>query len=87
MTTDLWKLREEVEERNQENERLKTESTKKDSGMKELQTQLAMVKMESQVQNKQLLKHKEVMDEANKQITYLMEQLREGPWKTTLHMN
>ena len=54
MTTDLWKLREKVEERSQENERLKTELAKKESGMKELQTPLAMVKMEAQVQSKQL---------------------------------
>ena len=45
-----------------------------------------MVKMEAQVQNKQLLKHKKVSDEANKQITYLMQQLWEGARKTTPHM-
>ena len=26
------------------------------------------------------------MDEANKHITYLIEQLREGPYKATLHI-
>ena len=53
ITTNLWKLRAEVEERSQENESLKTELAKKESGMKELQTQMAMVKIEVQVQKKQ----------------------------------
>ena len=65
---------------------MKMELAKKESGMKELQTHLAMVKIEAQVQNNQSLKRKEVMAEANKQIVYLMEQLWEGPRKTTLHM-
>ena len=51
---DLRKLLAVVEERSQENERLKMKLAKKENGMKELQTQLTMVKMESQVQNKQL---------------------------------
>ena len=38
------------------------------------------------MQHKQLLKQKEAMAEANKEISHLMEQLREGPRKTTLHM-
>ena len=83
---DLPKVRAEVEEWSEENDRLKTELARKESGMNELQTQMGMVKMESQVQNKQLQKRKEIMDEAKKKISYLMEELREGPRKTTLHM-
>ena len=86
MTKDLRKLRVEVEERSRETEQLKTELAKKDNGTKELQTQLEMTKMKVQVQYKQLSKRKEVMAEANKQITHLVEQRREGPWKTTLHL-
>ena len=84
MTTDLRKLRAEVEKLSQENEQMKTELAKKESRIKELQIQLATMKMEAQLQNKPLLKCKEVMDEANKQIIYLMEQLREGPQKTMM---
>ena len=52
MTTDILKLKEELEDQRKENERMRTELTKKDNGMKELQTQLGMVKMEAQVQAK-----------------------------------
>ena len=45
---------------------MKTELAKKDNGIKELQTQLSMTKMETQVQQKQLMKRKEVMAEENK---------------------
>ena len=38
------------------------------------------------MQHKKIVKWKEVMAEANKQIAHLMEQLREGPRKMTLHM-
>ena len=49
-----------VEEQRKGNERLNTELTKKDSGMKELQAQrLGVIKMESQVQVKQLQQWKE----------------------------
>ena len=65
---------------------MKMELAKKESGMKELQTYLGMIKMEAQVQSKQLQKWKEITDTANKKISYLMEQLKEGPQKTTLHM-
>ena len=54
----LRKLRPEADKRSHETEQLKTESRKKDNGLKELQTKLAMVKLEAQVQNKLLLKCK-----------------------------
>ena len=38
------------------------------------------------MQAKQLQMRKEVMEEANKQIAYLINQLKEGPRKTMLHM-
>ena len=56
MITDIWKLKDEEEERSREVEQLKTELAKKESGMTELQTQLGMIKMEDQVQAKQLQK-------------------------------
>ena len=86
MTTDLRKLKSVVDEQSQENARLQTKLAKKDTGMKQLQIQLGMVKMEAQAQAKQLQKRKEVMEEANKQIAYLMEHMKEEPRKTTLHM-
>ena len=52
--TDIRKLKEELENQQKENEWMRTELTKKDNEMKELQTQLGMVKMEAQVQAKQL---------------------------------
>ena len=58
----------------------------KDNDDEETQSQLTIMKMEAQVQYKQLVRWKEVMAEANKQIAHLMEQLQEGPQKTTLHM-
>ena len=73
MTIDLRNLRAEIdkrnnqiEERNQEIEHLKTNMARKDSTIKELQSQLMMEKMEAQVKQKQLIKWKEVMTEANK---------------------
>ena len=80
MTTDLRKLRAEldewspeIEEQNREIEQLKTEIARKDSDMKELQSQLTMAKMESQVQHKQILKRNDVLAEAKKRIAHLME--------------
>ena len=75
-----------IEEQNREIKQLKMELATKDNGMKELQSQLTMTKMDAQVQYKQLVGRKELMAEANKQIAHLMEQLQEGPQKTTLHM-
>ena len=65
MTTELRKLRAELTDQWTENERLSTELTKKNNGMTELQAQLERVKMESQVQLKQLQWQKEVINEAN----------------------
>ena len=50
MTTDIWKLKAEVEKQHHETEQLKTELAKNERGMTELQTQLGMIKMEDQVQ-------------------------------------
>ena len=52
MTTDIRKLKAEVEEERRETEQLKTELAKKESGMTELQTQLGIFKMEVRVQSK-----------------------------------
>ena len=76
MTTDLWKLKAEVDEQSQENARKKMELAKKETVMKELQKKLGMVNMEAQVQAKQLQMRKEVMEEANKQIAYLINQIQ-----------
>ena len=38
------------------------------------------------MQEKQLLKRKEVMNEGCKQIAHLMEQLKKGPQKAVLHV-
>ena len=46
ITTDIRKLKAELEDQWKENERMRIELTKKDNGMKELQTQLGLVKME-----------------------------------------
>ena len=54
--------------------------------MTEIQAQLDRVKMEAQVQLKQLQRRKDVINEANTQITRLMEQLKEGPQKAMLHI-
>ena len=86
MTTELQKLKAELADQRTENEQLSTELTKKNNGMTELQAQLGRVKMESQVQVKQLQRRKEVINEANKQITHLMEQVKEGLQKAMLHI-
>ena len=59
MTTNLWNLRAKVEEGNHEIEewnykieQLKMEIERKDCGMKELQSQLTIAKMETQVWHK-----------------------------------
>ena len=49
MTTDIWNLTVEVDEQRKENEWLNTKLSKKEIGIKELQTQLGPVKMEAQV--------------------------------------
>ena len=86
MTMELRKLRAELTDQQTENERVSTELAKKNNGMTELQAQLGRVKMEAQVQLKQLQRRKEVIDEANIQIARLMEQLKEGPQKAILHV-
>ena len=86
MTTELRKLRAELTDQRTENERLSTKLAKKNNGMTELQAQLGRVKMEAQVQLKQLQQRKEIINEANTQITRLMEQLKEGPQKAMLHI-
>ena len=61
MTTELQKLKAELTDQRTENKRLCTELTKKNDGMMELQAQLGWVKIEAQVQLKQLQQQKEVI--------------------------
>ena len=68
MTTNLRKLKVVVDEQSRENAQLKTEFAKKKKGMQELQTQLGIIKLQAQMQSKQLQQRKETMAEANKQI-------------------
>ena len=86
MNTDIRNLKAKLKEQRKENERMKSELTKKDNGIKELRTQLGLVKTETQVQAQHLQRRKEVMQEANKKIAHLMEQLREQPQKAVLHV-
>ena len=63
-----------------------TELTKKNNGIAELQTELSRVRMESQVQVKQLQRRKELIGEANKRITELLATLQEGSRKAMMHV-
>ena len=86
LTTDMRKLKAEVEEKRAETERLSTELTKKNNGFTELQNQLHRVKTESQLQYKQLVRRKELIDEANKRITELVASIQDGSQKAMMHV-
>ena len=70
-----------MDEQRKENERLNMEVSKKETEIKELQTQLGRVRMEAQV-----LKRKKLMNEVSKHIAHLKEQRKEGPRKAVLHV-
>ena len=65
LTTDVRKLKAEVEVKTAGTEQLKTELAKKDNALAELQSHLGRVQTESRLQVKQLQWRKELISKAN----------------------
>ena len=86
MTTDLRKLKAEVDDKTAGTEQLKTELMKKDNALAELQSHLGRVQTESRLQVKQLQWRKELISEANQRITGLLDTLHERSQKAVMHV-